>query len=87
MRGVTWNMRGPWNVGGRTRAIAVDVNNENHIIAGAVSGGIWQSWDAGATWAKVSDSNAHPGVMSIAQDTRPGKTAIWYALSGEIYGT
>ncbi|MBK9299800.1 MAG: T9SS type A sorting domain-containing protein [Bacteroidetes bacterium] len=87
MRGVTWNMRGPWNVGGRTRAIAVDVKNENHIIAGAVSGGIWQSWDAGTTWAKVSDSNAHPGVMSIAQDTRPGKTAIWYALSGEIYGT
>lgn len=86
-RGAQWNARGPWNVGGRTRAFAVDISNENHIIAGAVSGGIWQSYDAGTTWAKVSDSNAHPGVVSITQDTRPGKTNIWYALSGELTGT
>ncbi len=86
-RGATWNMRGPWNVGGRTRAFCIDAANENHILAGAVSGGIWQSWDAGTTWTKVSDSNAHPGVVSISQDTRPGKTNIWYALSGELYGT
>lgn len=86
-RGVTWNMRGPWNVGGRTRAFCIDVANEKHLLAGAVSGGIWQSWDAGNTWTKVSDSNAHPGVVSITQDARPGKTNIWYALSGEIYGT
>lgn len=86
-RGVTWNMRGPWNVGGRTRAFCMDIVNENHLLAGAVSGGIWQSFDAGRTWTKVSDSNAHPGVVSITQDTRPGKTHIWYALSGELYGT
>lgn len=82
-----WNSRGPWNVGGRTRGMAIDVSNENHLIAGAVSGGIWQSWDAGSSWTKVSDSNAHPGVVSISQDKRPGKTNIWYALSGEISGT
>jgi photosystem II stability/assembly factor-like uncharacterized protein len=86
-RGVSWNSRGPWNIGGRTRAFCIDVKNENHIIAGAVSGGIWQSFDAGANWTKVSDSNAHPGVVSITQDTRAGKTNIWYALSGELIGT
>lgn len=86
-RNATWNARGPWNVGGRTRAFAIDVNDQNHIIAGAVSGGIWQSFDAGANWQKVSAPNAHPGCVSIAQDTRPGMTNIWYALSGEIYGT
>ncbi|MBL7765310.1 MAG: T9SS type A sorting domain-containing protein [Chitinophagaceae bacterium] len=86
-RGATWTSRGPWNVGGRTRTIAIDVTNENHIIAGAVSGGIWESMDAGATWTRVSDPLGHPGVVSISQDTRPGKTNLWYALSGEIYGT
>ena len=85
-RGVTWNSRGPWNVGGRTRAFAIDVANENHIIAGQVSGGIWQSNDAGATWTKVSDPNANQGIVSITQDPRIGKSNIWYATSGELYG-
>ena len=31
-----WKNRGPWNVGGRTRALAIDVTNENIIIAGGV---------------------------------------------------
>ncbi|MBP6624378.1 MAG: hypothetical protein KA198_04360 [Chitinophagaceae bacterium] len=86
-RGVSWNQRGPWNVGGRTRAFAMDVNNPNHLIAGAVSGGIWQSLDAGNSWTKVSKSDAHPGIVSITQDKRAGKTNIWYAQSGEITGT
>ncbi len=86
-RGIEWTNRGPWNVGGRTRALCIDVANENHIIAGAVSGGIWQSFDAGTSWTRVSDVNGHPGVVSITQDTRAGKTNVWYALSGELYGT
>lgn len=87
VRGASWNSRGPWNVGGRTRALCIDVTNENHILAGAVSGGIWQSNDGGISWTRVSSVNGHPGVVSITQDTRPGKTNIWYALSGEMYGT
>ncbi|HOZ51343.1 MAG TPA: hypothetical protein PLU17_05770, partial [Chitinophagaceae bacterium] len=86
-RGGTWVNRGPWNVGGRTRAMAIDIMDENHLVIGAVSGGIWQSFNGGLTWARVSDVNGHPGVVSISQDTRPGKTNIWYALSGELYGT
>src|SRR5436189_3351291 len=39
--------RGPWNVGGRTRAIAVDVTDENIIFAGSVNGGLWRSTDGG----------------------------------------
>jgi photosystem II stability/assembly factor-like uncharacterized protein len=86
-RGAIWNTRGPWNVGGRTRGMAIDIKDPNHIIAGGVSGGIWQSKDAGNTWLKVSMPQAHPGCVSISQDPRPGKSSIWYALSGEIYGT
>lgn len=86
-RSVTWNWRGPWNVGGRTRTLAIDVKDEKHLITGSVSGGIWQSHDGGITWSKVSEPNSHPGVVSISQDTRPGHTNIWYALSGELSGT
>ncbi len=86
-RATTWQSRGPWNVGGRTRAMAIDVKNQNHIIAGAVSGGIWQSMDAGDTWTRVSNINEHPGCVSISQDTRAGKEHIWYAVSGELSGT
>ncbi|MFN0212994.1 MAG: T9SS type A sorting domain-containing protein [Saprospiraceae bacterium] len=82
-----WMSRGPWNVGGRTRALAIDVTNENRILAGGVSGGIWLSEDGGQTWARKTPLNAHPGVTSIAQDTRPGKTNIWYYTSGELYGS
>ncbi len=86
-RGQEWRLRGPWNVGGRTRGMAIDVLNEKHIFAGSVSGGIWQSKDGGNSWNKVSSPNEHPGIVSIAQDTRAGFESIWYALSGEITGT
>ncbi len=85
--GAAWDFRGPNNVGGRTRAFAIDVSDENVLLAGGVSGGMWRSADAGVTWARVSPVNVHPGVNAIAQDTRPGQTDTWYYLSGEAYGT
>ena len=84
---LTWDFRGPWNVGGRTRAFAIDVTNENIMLAGGVSGGMWRSTDGGLTWARCSSVNAHPDVIAIAQDTRAGHTNTWYYLSGEAYGT
>lgn len=82
-----WTFRGPWNVGGRTRAFAIDVSNENVLLAGAVSGGMWRSADGGANWTRVSPVNGYPGVNALAQDTRPGHQNTWYYLSGEAYGT
>ncbi len=81
-----WMSRGPWNVGGRTRALAMDVTNENRLLAGGISGGVWLSENGGQTWTRKTPLNAHPGCTSIAQDTRPGKTNIWYYTSGELYG-
>ena len=84
--GPEWASRGPWNVGGRTRALAIDATNENRILAGGVSGGIWLSEDGGQTWSKRTPLNAHQSCVSIAQDTRLGHTDTWYYLSGELYG-
>lgn len=81
-----WVMRGPSNIGGRTRAFAADVSNPNVLIAGGVSGGIWRSEDGGNSWTKVSTINEHQGVTCLVQDTRPGHTQTWYYGTGEGYG-
>ena len=83
----TWDFRGPWNVGGRTRALAIDVANENNILAGGVSGGMWRSTDGGVSWTRTTPLPGYPGVNAVAQDIRPGHQHVWYYLSGEAYGT
>ncbi len=82
-----WNEAGPNNVGGRTRAIAVDIANPNTIIAGGVSGGIWKSTDKGETWQMKSTSTQILSVTSIAQDPRSGHTNTWYYGTGEFQGS
>lgn len=77
---------GPFNIGGRTRALAIDVANENILLAGGVSGGVWKSTDQGASWNRVSGLQDHPAVTSIVQDKRTGKTNEWYYATGEFTG-
>ena len=79
--------RGPWNLGGRTRALAIDVTNENVVFAGSVNGGLYRSADGGSTWARVSPMNQNPAITWIEQDKRPGHTNTWYYSTGEGYGT
>src|SRR5258708_33311324 len=54
---ISWTNRGPWNVGGMTRALAMDVNNENVMIAGTNSGSLWRTTDGGTTWAETTPKN------------------------------
>lgn len=82
----SWQQRGPVNVGGRTRALAVDVSNENTILAGGVSGGIWRSADGGTTWSKRTGPSQLHSVTWLEQDTRSGETSTWYAGTGEYRG-
>ncbi len=82
----TWQARGPWNVGGRTRGFAMDINNENIFMAGSTSGGVWRTIDGGTTWTKsTSNSNAY-SVTALIQDRRTGSTNNWYYSTGEGYG-
>lgn len=82
----TWVARGPWNVGGRTRALGIDIANSNIILAGGVSGGIWRSTDGGTTWSKRTPISSHHSVTCIAQDPRAGQTSRWYYGTGELIG-
>ena len=79
-----WKEAGPNDVGGRTRALAIDITNSNVIIAGGASGGIWKSTNKGLTWSLKSTTSQILSVTSVAQDLRPGNTNTWYYASGEF---
>jgi hypothetical protein len=80
-----WQLRGPYNIGGRTRALAYDVRNENTLILGGVSGGMWKSTDRGQNWTVKTTSDELKSVSCLTQDTRPGKEDTWYYGTGEYF--
>ncbi|MGE5681235.1 MAG: WD40/YVTN/BNR-like repeat-containing protein, partial [Bacillota bacterium] len=82
----TWKEGGPNDVGGRTRALAVDIENSAVILAGGVSGGIWKSTDNGQSWKIKNTTTQILSVTSIAQDRRPGFRNNWYYVCGEFNG-
>lgn len=84
---LSWKEGGPYDVGGRTRALAVDINNSNTILAGGITGGMWKSTDKGATWGMKSTTSQVLSVTTIAQDPRAGQTNNWYYASGEFDGS
>ena len=82
-----WEEAGPNDVGGRTRALAVDRTDSNVILAGGVAGGIWKSSDKGSTWELKTDPSSLTGVTYITQDPRSGHSETWYAVTGEFFGS
>lgn len=82
--GTQWEQRGPYNVGGRTRALAIDKMDENIILAGGISGGMWRSSNGGASWIKVTGASQNHSVTAIAQD--PQNPTTWYYSAGEGVG-
>ena len=87
MSKANWVHRGPYNVGGRTRALAMDVLDENTLFAGGASGGMFRSTDGGLSWAMTTDPNQLHNVTCVSQDRRPFKENIWYFGSGELTGS
>lgn len=85
-RTITFQQRGPWNVGGRTRALGIDITNENRILAGTTSGGMWLSTDGGTTWNMTTTNSQLKNATCLVQDKRSGHTNTWYYGSGEGYG-
>lgn len=86
---VGWSFRGPWNIGGRTRALALDISDPTSqtVLAGGVSGGMWRSTDDGGSWTLTSGSSQLHSVSCIVQDTRPGHQNVFYYGTGEGRGS
>lgn len=79
-----WQAAGPFDVGGRTRALAVDQRDPNTILAGGVSGGMWKSDDGGQNWNLKTPDLPNLSVTSVSQD--PQNPDTWYYASGEVLG-
>ncbi len=66
--GLSWTDLGPHNVGGRTRAILIDQQNIQHMFAGGVSGGLFESFNAGKSWTAWNiDSLSNLSISCLAQ--------------------
>ncbi len=77
----SWTELGPSNYGGRTRSIAINPSNPDVMYAGGVSGGVWKSTDAGATWFTTDDLMLNLAVCALIIDsTNPD---VIYAGTGE----
>ncbi|MDP4220145.1 MAG: T9SS type A sorting domain-containing protein [Bacteroidota bacterium] len=82
-----WLPAGPSNQSGRIQAIGIDILDENNMLAGSASGGVWRSIDGGASWVKVTLPNDEQSVSAIVQDTRKGRESTWYYSTGELLST
>ncbi|UWX60412.1 T9SS type A sorting domain-containing protein [Chryseobacterium oranimense] len=81
-----WVERGPYSVGGRTRAIMFDPNDPagKRVFAGGVSGGLWVNQDPSVAtneWQPLSTFWANTSVSCITYD--PNNPQIIYVGTGE----
>jgi PKD repeat protein len=84
--GINWNERGPNNVGGRTRAICIDLNDVTYktVWAGGVAGGLWKTTDitvANPTWTPTNDFFDNLAITYIEQSTT--NPQVMYFCTGE----
>ena len=84
-----WSNIGPVNAGlirytpgtGRINQMAVDPSNDEIWYAGAPSGGLWKSFDAGQSWDPIFEEYPQIGVSGIAIDET--NTDIIYIATGD----
>lgn len=79
----TWTPLGPGNIGGRMRTLTIDPQNPSRMYAGGVSGGVWRTDDAGASWRPVGDALANLAINAMAMSPRDPR--IIYVGTGEGY--
>ncbi|GGK39143.1 hypothetical protein GCM10010124_34970 [Pilimelia terevasa] len=69
-RAAAWQNLGPDKLGGRVPDLVVDPSRPDTVYAGAASGGVWRSTDAGRTFTYAWDRGATQaiGAMAVADD-------------------
>ena len=83
---LAWAAIGPENYGGRTRALALDVRDEDIVLAGGVSEecGVPQTLEP--IGLKEPRTTRFKSVTAITQDIRTGREDTWYYGTGELVG-
>ncbi len=77
----SWTLQGPSNVAGRANTLAVKPDNEDVVLAGFASGGIFKSTDGAVTWRPVFEDNLELAIGDIAFD--PQNPNVVYAGTGD----
>ena len=79
----TFLERGPSNVPGRTRIIIIDPDDasQNTWFAGNVTGGIWKTTDAGASWVEIAPELDNLSIVTMAM--AESNSSVMYAGTGE----
>src|SRR5258706_174880 len=69
---------------GRVTAVVVDPTNPNIVYLGAAQGGVWRSFDAGATWTSIFDNAQSLAIGALA--LAPSDHTTLYVGTGEFNG-
>jgi photosystem II stability/assembly factor-like uncharacterized protein len=81
-----YNATSGWNPGvGRLTGFTVDPTDYNHIIVGAVSGGVWRTRDGGELWEPLCDFFSNMAVYSTAMHPNNKNTYYFGSSGGRIY--
>jgi hypothetical protein len=79
--GTPWLSIGPRNINGRVKALAVHPTDPSTVYAGAASGGVWKSTDAGQSWRPLWDQQDTMAAVALA--VAPSAPDTVYAATGE----
>jgi hypothetical protein len=79
-----WEEMGPDNVGGRCRSIMIDKDNPLKMLAGSVSGGLFQSNNGGLSW-EPHPFNFQPNYTGVAA-VKQASNGVIYLATGESFG-
>jgi len=95
-----WDIKGPFNLGGRVSAVAMHASDTNVIYAGAASGGVFRSQDGGESWEQIFENALNisigdieiapsdPNIMLVGTgESNPGGGSLAYDGSGVYKST
>jgi photosystem II stability/assembly factor-like uncharacterized protein len=81
-----WNQTSGWNPGvGRITSIAIDPNDEDHIIIGSPGGGVWKTTDGSTNWTALTDNLSNIQVYALTIHPNDSNTYFWGTSYGVIY--
>ncbi|PVW16359.1 T9SS type A sorting domain-containing protein [Marixanthomonas spongiae] len=81
-----WNATSGWNPGvGRITGFAVEAANNDHIIIGANTGGVWKTTNGGQDWTPLNDNFTNLSVYAVTMDPTDADTYFFGSTSGMIF--
>lgn len=82
----SWNATSGWNPGvGRLTGLSIEEGNENHMIVGANTGGVWKTTDGAQTWTPLNDYFSNLSVYSVTIHPTNANTYFFGSTNGKIF--